>query len=505
MKIERTPRGDYIQGRFVKVLDPNGEIFSHNPGDLNQPKLSFPYCYQHVQEAVSAAKRAFVSWRRQKLADRLACLSKYQKVLTQRCEEVAQLISFEVGKPLWESRQEILETSQMIEFFVREAQNQVKHTLTAATGGMDTQQSARVLPRGAFVVVSPAATPVLGPNLHVVPALVFGNTIILKSPKFAPSIGQALAEIAHDAGFPAGVFNVIQGNSEISHRLASHSEIDGVFYTGSYETGLKIRKQLLGDHGKIQVFDTGGKNAMVAWEDCDYPKTLKAALLSAFLSTGQRCHSVGRILVHQKIFDKFVQDFHQLSKQCRVGYGLSEGADTPLLGPLVREGSQENYLRYQGIAVREGCEEIMRGKTLERDRKGYYVSPSIHRVQSPDPKSVYQTGEIFGPNVALFKVSDLDETAEIINQTKYGLAAAVYTGNRENFVRLADEVRVGLFHWNRMTVEPTYSLPTGGLKQSGNNRWMGSFSIHQCTYLMSSLERAETETALLTQAPLPKL
>jgi succinylglutamic semialdehyde dehydrogenase len=174
------------------------------------------------------------------------------------------------------------------------------------------------------------------------------------------------------------------------------------------------------------------------------------------------------------------------------------------MGPLLAEAALENYLKLQGIAVREGCEEVMRGKHLERETKGYYVSPSIHLVHRPDAKSVYQKNEVIGPNVAIYRVSDLEETIELLNQPQLGLAGAAYTGAREIYLRLAEEARVGMFHWNRPTVTPAYRLVFGGLKKSGNARPMGRFSSFQCTYPVSSWEAAEQAPSYPETLPRPE-
>ena len=157
-----------------------------------------------------------------------------------------------------------------------------------------------------MVIISPANLPVFGPHTHLIPALVNGNTVVLKASKCAPMVGQLLAEIGHDAGLPAGVFNLIHGDAEVGRRLVSHAEVDGVLFTGPYETGSKIKKQLVSDYGKILVFEMGGKNAVVVWEDCHYRKALHDTMLSAYLTTGQRCTSASRILVHTKLFDRFL-------------------------------------------------------------------------------------------------------------------------------------------------------------------------------------------------------
>jgi len=502
MKIEASPRGDYIQGEFVPVEDPNGEVASRNPGDLEQPALKFPFCFQHVQEAVEAARRSFSTWRRTTTAQRQQVIKKYRDLLKQRGPELAQAISWEIGKPLWESRQEIQETLDLIDYNL-ELGYPAELNIDQAEKGC--QGSVRFLPRGVMAVITPATVPVYASHFHFLPALLHGDTVVLKSSKLAPWVGQLLAEIVHDSGMPAGVMNLLQGDAELGRRLVCHSEVDGVLFTGSFETGAKIQKQTLSDFGKLVVLDTGGKNAMVIWDDCDYQRALSEAIYAGFLTSGQRCTSTSRIIVHDSLLNRFIEDLHTLAKKSRVDYALKDGKDAALLGPLVNEDAMENYLRFQGIAVREGAEEIMRGKPLERVTKGYYISPSIHHVDTPDAKSVYQTTEIYGPNLAVYSASDIEQAAEIINLTKQGLVASIYTQSRENFLRLGDEAQVGLLHWNRPTTSTAFRLPYGGIKESGNSRPMGSYAWQQCTYQVSSLEWRGNEEVAPLAAPLPKL
>lgn len=501
---QRESRGDYIQGQFIKIDDPNGEVLSRDPGDLEKAGFVFPFSFEHVHEAVSAARRSFSSWKRLPDGERKGFLTRYRDLLKQRGEELARAVSLEIGKPLWESRLEITETVQLIDYYLKQG-SQTSVELKAEAGVEQSSGTVRFMSRGVMVVITPATVPVFASHMHLIPALINGDTVVLKSSKCAPYVGQCLADITHDSGLPAGVLNIIQGDAELGRRLVSHADVDGVLFTGSFETGTKIKKQVLNDYGKILVLDTGGKNAMVVWDDCHYEHALHDGLLASYLTSGQRCTSTSRILVHSKIFDRFMNDFHTLSKKCRVDYGLGEDGETPFIGTLVSEEAMENYLRFQGIAVREGGEEIMRGKILERSKKGYYVSPSIHWVETPDAKSVYQTSEIYGPNVAFYKVDDLDQAAEIVNLTRHGLVASVYTGARENYRRLADDCRVGLLHWNRPTTAAAYMLPYGGVRQSGNSRPMGSFAGYQCTYPLSSLEYQGKFDPKTSTLPVPRL
>jgi succinylglutamic semialdehyde dehydrogenase len=488
---QREYLGNYLLGAFVRVNDSNGTVLSRNPGDLDIPAVACPFSFDHVHEAVIAANRGFTPWRKMALSDRLAALSHYRKALDARAASIAEMITFETGKPLWESRQELAETLEIVDYYLESAS---KAPLETRQNDPEITFGTRInhYPRGVVAVVSPGINPVSDVHLHVLPALVFGNAVVMKASRSAPLVGQAIAECFHQAQLPAGVFNLVHGDEEVARRLVSHPEVQVVLYTGSYDTGLKVQKQIVSDYWKTSVLDMVGKNSILIWEDAHYAQALHETIYSAFLTSGQRRTTASRVLVHESLMDRFLNDFHSLAKKASVGYGFVATENSPFMGPLLNEGAVENYIRYQGIAVREGCEEIMRGKSLERNPKGHYVSPSLHRVPKPDPKSVYQKSEIFGPNVALYGVTEIEEAIEILNLSQHGLVASVYSASRDPFMKLSENVKVGTLHWNRHTHTETYRLPRGGLKKSGNSRAMGSLAWQQCTYPVVS---TETEVA----------
>ncbi|MFM8314772.1 MAG: aldehyde dehydrogenase family protein, partial [Deltaproteobacteria bacterium] len=273
----REYKGDYIQGHFVKADDPNGEIWSKNPGDLEAPTLTFPFSYEHIQDAVSASKRSFSTWRRQKVQSRAEALVRYREVLKSKSSELSYWISFETGKPLWESNQEIEETLSLIDYFINQgSQTSVEQKSSTSDGTFIT----RFHSRGVVAIITPASQPLLFPHSYFVPALMNGNTAIVKICAQTPTVGQLLSEIAHDSGISAGVLNFIHGDAESSRRLVSHSGIDAVFYHGPFETAAKVKKQLLQDFWKHTVIETGGKNAQVIWEDCNYLQALYDAVFA---------------------------------------------------------------------------------------------------------------------------------------------------------------------------------------------------------------------------------
>jgi len=207
----------------------------------------------------------------------------------------------------------------------------------------------------------------------------------------------------------------------------------------------------------------GGKNAAVVWDDCDIKKAVYENLVGCFITTGQRCSATSRLIVRKSIADKFIHHFHEGAKKLSIGYGF----DNPFMGPLINSASVDKYLRFQGIAARENCQQVMRGKVLELSEEGYYVTPSINLVQKPDLNSIYQKTEVFGPNVAIYTVEDIGEAIQIVNSSSYGLALSVFSDDREVFENLFRLSRVGVMNWNRGTVGASSRLPFGGMGKSG--------------------------------------
>ena len=294
-----------------------------------------------------------------------------------------------------------------------------------------------------------------------------------------------MAECFHQAEFPAGVFNLVHGLGETGKRLSTHELVDGILFTGSYEVGLKIKQETLTHFGKILALEMGGKNATVVWEDADLKKAVYESLIGSFMTAGQRCSCTSRIILHPRsIRDQFVDHFYAAAKRVKIGHWK----DDVFMGPLISADAVEKYIRYQEIAKREGAETLMRGKALNLDREGYYVTPSINVVEKYDPKSVYQKSEIFGPNVAIYTVSDFEEAMMINNSTGFGLSMALFTKDRALFERSLLEAKVGLLNWNRTTNGASSKLPFGGTGKSGNDRPSGSLAVQYCSVPVASLE-----------------
>src|SRR6185312_2865102 len=193
------------------------------------------------------------------------------------------------------------------------------------------------------------------------------------------------AQMFDKAQFPKGVFNLVQGKGEIGKRLVAHELVEGILFTGSYETGLRIKQETLTHFWKILVLEMGGKNATVVWDDADMKKAVYESLIGSFMTAGQRCSCTSRIILHPKIKDQFIDQFYTNAKKLKIGHWREQ----VFMGPLISADSVEKFIRFQEIAKREGAESLMRGKALSLEHEGYYVTPSINIVNAFDEKSVY--------------------------------------------------------------------------------------------------------------------
>lgn len=475
--------GDFINGRFMPVEKGDGQIKDVSPADLSDVIMNVPYKNDHVEMACTAAKKAYPAWASLTLEQRKKYLLRLKELFETHTDQMAQLIARDTGKPLWDSMTEAKNLANKIDITINHSLKLVAEDRFAnALPGVD--GVVRYKPRGVMAVVGPFNFPAHLPNGHIIPALLVGNTVVFKPSEQTPAVGQFYAQMIEKAEFPAGVFNLVQGEGEAGRRLVAHENVDGILFTGSYEVGLRIKQETLTHYWKILALEMGGKNATVVWEDADIDKAIYETLIGAYMSSGQRCSGTSRVILHDKIADEFTERFYQAAKKLTIGHW----SKNPFMGPLINAGAVEKYVRFQEIANRENCESLMRGKSLDLEYKGYYVTPSIHLVKKYDPNSVYQKSEIFGPNVAIMKSSDFDQTLEMVNSSGYGLVMALFSKNQDLYQKALLEARVGLLNFNRTTNGASSRLPFGGMGKSGNDRPSAHFAIQYCTVPVASLE-----------------
>lgn len=476
--------GDYIDGKFIVPDRADGEFKDISPADLKDEIMTLEYRYDHIHMATHAAKRAFLPWARLPQEKRNEYLRRLKEIYIAHTAEMQELISRETGKPLWETLGEVKAMINKIDITLDFSLKLVQdEKVENATPGVDGYIRHR--PRGVMAVLGPFNFPGHLPNGHIVPALATGNTIVFKPSELTPAIGQLMAKMFHEAQFPKGVFNLVHGVAETGKRLVSDETVDGILFTGSYETGLKIKTATLDHHWKLLALEMGGKNATIVWDDADMNKAIYESVIGSFWSAGQRCSCTSRIILHKSVADRFIEKFYDTAKKLSIGYWR----DNPFMGPLINADAVEKYLRFQEIAQREGAERLMRGKALDIDaHQGYYVTPSIFLIKEFSHSSVYQKSEIFGPNVAIYKVDDFEEALKINDSTGFGLVTSIFSKKRELYEEARLRAKVGIVNWNRTTNGASSRLPFGGIGKSGNDRATAHHAVYYCTVPVASLE-----------------
>jgi succinylglutamic semialdehyde dehydrogenase len=477
-------KGDFINGRFVAMDSADEEWEIPSPGNLKDIVFRPEAKFDHVDRAVEAARKAYLPWAHLGLEKRREHMLRLKEVFLSRGAELAEIISRETGKPLWETEGEASALANKIDITLNfsmklVAEEEIKDALPGISGFV------RHKPRGVMSVIGPFNFPAHLPNGHIIPALATGNTIVFKPSDKTAATGQWMAEAYEAAQFPPGVFNLVQGKVETGKRLVLHDGVDGVLFTGSYEVGLRIKQDTLTQYWKLLALEMGGKNATVVWHDADIKKAVYESLVGSFMTAGQRCSCTSRIILHSKIRDQFIDQFYANAKKLKIGHWR----EPVFMGPLISADSMEKFLRYQEIAKREGAESLMRGKALENlEYDGYYVTPSINIVNKFDPKSVYQKSEIFGPNVAIHTVDTFEEALTINNSSGFGLVMSLFTKDRALYDKALIEAQVGVLNLNRTTNGASSRLPFGGMNRSGNDRPSAHYAVQYTTVPVSSLE-----------------
>jgi len=469
--------GNYINGRFVIPEHPSSSFKKKNPADIKEVIVEVPVCYKHCEEAVVRAQEAFEQWSQMDGLKRLEILKKLKHSIEMLSPWFVELIARELGRPIWDAKQEvelaINDVNTLFDIF-GDTPSFSEREIEAGGSVVELYKS-----NGVVAVITPFNQPLLYPIRSIISALLLGNTVVYKPSEHTPLVAQVLSEAMHHAGIPKGVFNMVQGEKETARRIINHHEVSTVFFNGTFETATRIAEFIADDYWKSLIMGTGGKNAAIVMPDTDIDNTIAELIYGAFVSTGQRSNGIRRIFVDARIADEFIGKFHAKSKKIKVGHPLDEykGAK-PFMGPLISDNAMQNYLRLQGIAQREGAETLMRGKDIEVQGgySGYYVTPSIHITDELKEDGVYNTSEIFGPNVAIKRFTEIEEAVASHNSCEYGYGLSVFCNDNKvisEFVRRCD---VGQVFINSITLGESVKFPISGYGKSGNSRPEGAFN-----------------------------
>lgn len=435
--------------------------------------------FNEVNEAIESAKNAFEEWSALTVDARAFFLDAFKKTVINRQSELADLISKENGKPLWDSLNE-----------VQSIINKVGISLDAygqrCAGIIHETSSARSItrhrPHGVVGVFGPFNFPGHIPNGHIIPALLAGNTIVFKPSELTPLVGEHIANYWLEAGLPPGVFNLVQGGKETGQQIVEHPDIQGIFFTGSYQTGRIISEYLGKFPEKILALEMGGNNPLVIHEINDQAAAAYLTIQSAYLSSGQRCTCARRLIViKNQTNEQFVAKLVEMSKQIRVGSYTDQ--PEPFMGPVISEKNALELLNAQEKLINLGGEILLKMKRLKPGTG--LLSPGLMDVSTindlPDE-------EYFGPFLQIIWVKNLDEAIKTANRTKYGLTAGLFSINKEDYEYFYQHIRAGIVNWNTQTTGGSSSAPFGGIKCSGNNRPSAYYAADYCSYPVASME-----------------
>ncbi len=440
----------------------SADFASTNPAQLAEIVGHFPTATPDlVGQAVAAARQAFPAWRRMSRIHRAECFHRLGLLIERDTEALATLMARECGKILNECQAEVVEGLHMVQYVFGTGRMPVGDVIPSEIAEKDA--FVRRKPRGVVGVITPWNFPFAVPLWMLGPSLLEGNTAVFKPSEETPAVGQRLVELFVEAGFPTGTINLVHGAGNVGEALVQNPDVNAILFTGSSAVGQRIQQISAGFHDRIVAAEMGGKNAVIVCEDADLKLAVPAAVLSAFKTTGQRCVSASRILVHLSLFDEFIRQFTETTRRIRFGDPFDPAS---FAGPLINRKAVEKTLMYAGLAKAEGREMIETSREFD-PQSGCFVTPCVYAM-TDDPNSRCLKEEVFGPHVAIVPFDNDDHAVEIANSTDYGLSLAVITESYRRMRFFREECEYGLGYVNLPCIGAEVHLPFGGVKKSGN-------------------------------------
>ncbi|WP_173335999.1 succinylglutamate-semialdehyde dehydrogenase [Pseudomonas viridiflava] len=432
-----------------------------------------------VDLAVQAARQAFPGWARRSLQERIDVLEAFAARLKHHADDLARCIGEETGKPLWESATEVTTMVNKVAISVqsyRERTGEKSGPLGDATAVL------RHKPHGVVAVFGPYNFPGHLPNGHIVPALLAGNTVLFKPSELTPKVAELTVKCWIEAGLPAGVLNLLQGDRETGIALAANPGIDGLFFTGSSRTGNALHQQFAGRPDKILALEMGGNNPLVVDEVQDVDAAVYAVIQSAFISAGQRCTCARRLLVPQGEWgDAFLARLVAVSEAIEVGSFDQQPA--PFMGSVISLDAALGLLDAQRILLAKGAVSLL--EMRQPLAQSALLTPGIIDVTAVSERS---DEELFGPLLQVIRYADFDAAIAEANDTHYGLAAGLLSDSEARYQQFWLESRAGIVNWNKQLTGAASSAPFGGVGASGNHRASAYYAADYCAYPVASLE-----------------
>jgi alpha-ketoglutaric semialdehyde dehydrogenase len=464
---------NFIGGEWVEPA--TGEYFENrNPARWSDLIGHWPRSgSEDVERAVGAARQGFELWRRTPAPERGAILKRVGDLLEKRKEEIARAATREMGKVLLETRGDVQEGIDTAFYAATEGRRLFGHTVPSELRDKWAMSYRR--PIGPAGLITPFNFPLAIPTWKMFPALVCGNSVVLKPAEDVPHTATLLVEVLEEAGIPAGVVNLVHGfGEEVGAALVAHSDVPVISFTGSTETGRAIGR-VCGEMHKRLSLEMGGKNAQIVFPDADMELAIDGVLWGAFGTTGQRCTATSRLVLHASIHDQFLERLLARVEKLKLGYGLEDGVD---VGPLVNEDALAKVGRLVD-AGRAQAEVLIGGGRAEGEGldDGFFFQPTV--FSDVEPGTPLATEEIFGPVLSVLRFEEAEQAFRINNEVRYGLSSSVYTRDSNLAFRALAELDNGITYINAPTIGAEAHLPFGGVKQTGNGHREGGWEVYE--------------------------
>src|SRR6516165_2451543 len=486
-----------IGGEWVPAVSGKTTL-NVNPADDSDIVGAFPFSgAEDVARAVAAAKKAFSTWRLVPAPKRAEILYRAGSLLQQRKEQYARDMTREMGKALAETRGDVQEAIDEA-FYVAGEGRRLFGITTPSELQNKFAMSVR-MPVGVVGLITPWNFPMAIPSWKLFPALVAGNTCVIKPATDTPLSVYNLVQTLVDAGLPPGVVNIVcGGGSSVGNALVEHADVRAISFTGSSAVGSNVAQRAAAGFKQVSL-EMGGKNAQIVLDDANLELALDGALWGAFGTTGQRCTATSRILLQKGIAAEFTEKLVERARKLRIGNGLDESVQ---VGPQVNAGQIETSNKYVDIAMGEGAKLLLGGGPLTDGdyAKGTFFAPTIFGHVTPCMRLARE--EVFGPVIALIEFDTFEQGIEIANSIDYGLSSALYTKDLNRAFTAIRDLEAGITYINAPTIGAEVHLPFGGVKQTGNGHREGSeaiefFTTWKAVYVdySDTLQRAQIDNA----------
>jgi acyl-CoA reductase-like NAD-dependent aldehyde dehydrogenase len=447
--------GIWVNGHGDKTFD------TINPANEETLACIHAADVSDVELAVQAARTSFKSWRLTPAPLRGEILFKIGDLLKQKKEELAILLTRDMGKVIAEARGDVQEAIDMAYYMAGEGRRLLGYTAPVEMPnkfGMAVRD-----PSGVVGIITPWNFPIAVPSWKIFPALIAGNTLIWKPSPETPAISAAFVKIFEEAGIPAGVFNLLLApGADVARALVSHPDVRVISFTGSTVTGRAIAESAARLNKKVSL-EMGGKNAIIVLDDSDLELVTDATLWSAFGTTGQRCTAASRLIVQKGIASKLKDALTARTKKLTLGNGLDPKVE---VGPVINRTALDRIHNYVQIGQKEGARALVGAAVADINGKGFFYQPTL--FDGVQPGSTLEREEIFGPVLSIVEVDTLEEAVEVNNRSQYGLSTSIFTQDVNRAFTAMRDIFTGLVYINHGTTGAEIQFPFGGVRGTGN-------------------------------------